>query len=55
LPHDQNGQAKKRNTDSEAAEDAHGAAQPIAYHASLAPVIERGIKPDFTPVKWGLK
>jgi hypothetical protein len=43
LPHDPNGQAEKPNTDSEAAEDAHGAAQPIPYHASLAPFIERDI------------
>jgi hypothetical protein len=43
LPHNPNGQAKKPNTDSEAAEDAHGAAQPIPYHASMAPIIERGI------------
>src|SRR3954464_4722169 len=38
LPHDPNGQAKKPDTDPEAAEDAHGAAQPIPYHASMAPI-----------------
>src|SRR4051812_30301482 len=43
LPHDPNRQAEKPDTDSEAAEDAHGAAQPIPYHASLAPFIERDI------------
>ena len=38
LPHDPNGEAKKPNTDSKAAEDSHGAAQPITDHASMAPI-----------------
>src|SRR6476646_7756081 len=37
LPHNPDGQAKKPDADSEAAEYAHGAAQPIPHHASMAP------------------